>query len=162
MEAFQHGRRSTYSLTLIRHVLQPAVCIFLSELWIPQTENPFRMTLCYHHLGIRRFLAAGDGYWTLTDKKMTLQPGDSIQYNAVAWGKMGKIQGPVNSWVYGQYASLLWSGSRTVRSGAPDHAPPDYLAPDVLSPGPSASGTLSTRTVQPLSIRPWTVYPLDR
>nr|ACN22491.1 endo-1,3-beta-D-glucanase [Littorina sitkana] len=42
----------------------------------------------------------GDGYWHLTDKKIDLQPGDSIQYNAVAWGTAGKLHAPVASWVY--------------------------------------------------------------
>ena len=50
---------------------------------------------------------AGDGYWTLRIKDMELQPGDSIQYNAVAWGNMGKVQGPVTNWVYGQWAIVL-------------------------------------------------------
>ena len=44
----------------------------------------------------------------MTTKEMELQPGDSIQYNVVAWGSMGKIQGPVTNWVYGQWASLDW------------------------------------------------------
>ena len=138
--SFLHHHRLSYIITifpisspsfLYHHRLSYIITAF------PSSSPPFR-----HHYGhqaqnsgsgVARGLltdvplrCAGDGYWTLTTKEMELQPGDSIQYNVVAWGSMGKIQGPVTNWVYGQWASLDWLRGSVHWARSKDQSPTGY------------------------------------
>ncbi|XP_076449798.1 beta-1,3-glucan-binding protein-like [Babylonia areolata] len=47
-----------------------------------------------------RAMKAADGRWQVRDDKVEMKPGDSVQFNVVAWGKSRKVQGPTTQWVY--------------------------------------------------------------
>jgi len=47
-----------------------------------------------------------DGFWRLKDAKLSLQPGDSVQYSATLWGSQGKVQGPVSQWLFAPIPTL--------------------------------------------------------